>query len=271
MAFIAVETLATRSYSVSGGQTTASRSFVCYDPVTAITAPITLIDNFGVSLPAIGDYFPSSTVAKATSYAISHREGTDQWEITWNYSSAQTTTTEKQPLEIGYVEVSIDYSAQFDDAYRDTANFPTDGTVLTESDIGGLRVDICGSPISVLRFKTEFSVTETVEYSTFLDIIQPSAFAAMGKRNDAVFQGAPRGSVVYRGASVRRIGVSLWQVSHSMQYDGYLHLIQVPIRDANGDIRTKTFDRTYPQAEEVYWRQPFASFANFSAISPNWS
>ncbi len=271
MAFIAIETLASRDYSVSNGQTTASRSFVCYDDTTAITAPITIIDNFGSTLPAIGDFFPESLVAKATSYAITKREGTDQWELTWNYSSSQSETEEKQPLEIGYVEVSVDYSAQFDDSYRDFATLPTDGLPTVEADIGGNRVDICGSPLSLLRFKTDFSVTETIDYSTYINLIQPKVFAAIGKRNSAVFQGAPRGTVVYRGASLRRIGVSLWQLSHSMQYDGFFHLIQVPIRDTNGDIRLKTFNLGYSQAETIFHRQPFPSYSNFSVISPNWS
>ncbi len=266
MAFVATELLNSRSYSVSNGQTTAARVFVCYDTTTAITTPQSLIDQFGVALPARGDLFPDSLVAWASTYSIVPREGTDQWEITWNYIS-----TPLAAGEVGYVEVSVDYSAQFEDTYRQEPNLPEFGTITIEGDIGGDRIDICGVPLSALRYKTEFTVTETVEYDTYVNIIQPNVLQAIGKRNLQVFQGAPIGKVVYKGASLRRMSADKWQVSHSMQYDGDYHLVQVPIRGANGDITLDKYSKPYTQTVEVFFRQPFLKFANFSVISPNWS
>lgn len=270
MAFQAVEQLQTRSYAVENGLTTGMRSYVVYDDTTPITVPQTIIDQFGGGqIPKRGDLFPSSAVLWAKQYKIAKRAGTSEWDLTWDYTS--TPPSERDPLEIGYVEVTLDFSAEFEDNYRSEPNLPTYGTVSTPIDIGGERIDIVGTALSVLRYKAEISITETVDYATYTGLITPAILAAMGKRNLNNFQGVPIGRAVYRGASARRIGADQWAVSHSIQVDSMFHLVQVPIRDANGDIACKAYNKPYTQAIEVFWNQPFPSFVNFSAISPNWS
>ena len=245
MAFEAYEQLQTRSYAVSNGLTTGSRVFVVFDSASPITTPQTVIDNFGGGLiPRRGDFFPDSLVLYAKQYRIEKRAGTDMWELTWEYTS--TPPSDKDPMEIGYVEVTLDFSAEFD-------------------------MDIVGSPLSSLRYKAEMTVTETVDYATYTSIINPAILVAMGRRNLNVFQGAPIGRALYKGASVRRIGMELFSISHSMQIDSDLHLIQVPLKNANGEVDCKTFSKPYTQAITVLWNQPFPEFVNFSGISPNWS
>ena len=270
MAFEAYEQLQTRSYAVSNGLTTGSRVFVVFDAATPITTPQTVIDNFGGGLiPRRGDFFPDSLVLYAKQYRIEKRAGTDMWELTWEYTS--TPPSDKDPMEIGYVEVTLDFSAEFDDRYRLLPSLPTYGTPTTQFDIGGERMDIVGSPLSSLRYKAEMTVTETVDYATYTSIINPAILVAMGRRNRNVFQGAPIGRALYKGASVRRIGMELFSISHSMQIDSDLHLIQVPLKNANGEVDCKTFSKPYTQAITVLWNQPFPEFVNFSGISPNWS
>ena len=270
MTVVAVEQLQTRSYAFSGGSTTGSRLFTIYDDATTIDNPQTIVDLFGSNgIPYRGEPFPSISNLFAKAYRIEKRAGTDMWDVTWEYASGAP--LEKDPAEEGYVEVSLDFQSAFEDFYRSNAAIPTDGTVTATTDIGGGRMDIVGSPLSMLRFKVDWSVTETVDYATFVDLLYPAIVNAQGTRNDKAFQGTFKGLMVYRGASARRIGLGLWSITHSMQQDGEYHLIQTPRRNANGDIDTKLYTEPYAQAVDVYYKQPFPIFSDFSSISPNWS
>ena len=265
-----IEQLQTRDYAVSNGQATGSRKWIIFDDSSPITVPQTVIDAFGGgTLPLRGDAFPSSLVLFAKNYKIERVAGTDIWGVTWDYASGQP--QDRDPLEIGYVEVTIDHSAQFDDSYRRGTTFPSNGTPTTDNDIGGERIDVVGSPLSLLRYKIEFTVTETVDYSTFVNILTPNILDATGTRNSRLFQGTPAGKLVYKGASARRVGLDTWSVSHSMQADSRYHLIQVPMKGANGEVTVDQYAKPYVQAVKVMFMQPFDGFSNFSGISPNWS
>ena len=132
-------------------------------------------------------------------------------------------------------------------------------------------MDVVGSPLSLLRYKIEFTVTETVDYSTFVNILTPNILDATGTRNSRPFQGTRTGKLVYKGASARRVGLDTWSVSHSMQADSRYHLIQVPMKGANGEVIVDQYAKPYVQAVKVMWVQPFELYNNFSGISPNWS
>jgi hypothetical protein len=74
----------------------------------------------------------------------------------------------------------------------------------------------------------------------------------------------PTGKVLYRGASIRRTGVDVFQVAHSFVEDGDYHLQQSPRVDQDGQPFLEN-----GKAEDVYWVQPFKSIGDFNNISTN--
>jgi hypothetical protein len=72
--------------------------------------------------------------------------------------------------------------------------------------------------------------------------------------------------VLYRGASVRRIGVNVYSVAHSFVEDGDFHLQQSPLIEAP-DMTPKL--NANKKAASVYWVQPFPVLKDLNQLSAN--
>lgn len=285
-----IEQTESRNWSYDSGKVTASRVFRVYDKAGGLGVLQTVFDvreMFGVAaaatspvsswlndgpdaLPIKGQLFPEETGVWARSYAVQREGNTYVWLVTWNYSNAQVTSSSAQPGEPGYVEWSLDLQANFVDTFIENPVIPTDGTVLPNIQVsGGNQIDIEGVPLSRLRYTSELVINETVQQVSGVPSIIGNMLNAQGKRNNATWEGYVKGRAVYCGGQIRRVGVSLYQVTHRIVADSEFHLIQVPDRDTAGRVPTKEINGA-SRASKVFFRQPFPGFTDFSAISPNW-
>ena len=257
-----------RNLNRQTGRKGGTRIFTVYD----VASPDAVEALFGTATtpdatPKLGDAFSASnTGLRAIDYNIEKTEGmTDQYTLTWVYGTVDVDDTTVLPDEEGYVQIATRIARKQDLFYREGATIPTSGNVAgnNTTDIAGTSVDIQGTPVSLLRFQQVLSIGEVLSFANFVSNIDTYA-GLVGRRNNATFQGAPTGSVVYAGASASRIDIEKFRVEHEFYRDEFFHLVQVPARDEDGfpilvdDV-----------ADEVYFRQPFPNTGNFASISTN--
>ena len=271
-----IEQLDSRSIASSGGRGTGNRSFVAkgYSTPAAVFAAFGIAtDVAGLKVPAKGNAHPDFKGLIAKDFTVAKVPGHgDLWQVDWSYEmvttgylNAPTFPIQELPNEVGYLEVTSEIRAEFELAFREGANIPSEGDPDSndgdpEQDIGGRPIDVGGNPTSRIRRIQELTFSETVNtpaYGTYADF--------RFTRNAREFEGAAIGSVLYRGASVRRTGVNVFVVSHSFVQDDDFHLQQQPVVDQEG--------RPVPDqdghAEKVYHVQPFTDKKDFGALSGN--
>jgi hypothetical protein len=266
MAVEYVELQETRGYSESGGRVTASRKFRVWDDAATLTTPKAVRDLFGSTLPEVGELFPEEKVIYCTAYSIRSVPDTlGVWEVDFTYENSEP--GEKLPQEEGYVQITIDYAAEFRDQYRTGVTIPTNGTA-TGSDCGGTKIDKAGVPLSVLVRMSDITIVETVSAASFPDR-STNIRAARGRRNLVSFQGAPIGQVLYTGATATRIGIEKFQITHRFRQDEQYHMIQSPRRNQLGQVQCTADAQSVFRADYVDLVQPFPGFANFNLLSEN--
>jgi hypothetical protein len=266
MAVEYVELQETRGYSESGGRVTASRKFRVWDDAATLTTPKSVRDLFGSTLPEVGELFPEEKVIYCTAYSIRSVPDTlGVWEVDFTYENSEP--GERLPQEEGYVQITIDYAAEFRDQYRNGVTIPTNGTA-TGSDCGGTKIDKAGVPLSVLVRMSDITIVETVSAASFPDR-STNIRAARGRRNLVSFQGAPIGQVLYTGATATRIGIEKFQITHRFRQDEQYHMIQSPRRNQLGQVQCTADAQSVFRADYVDLVQPFPGFANFNLLSEN--
>lgn len=262
----------------TGGRGTATRKFFAsgYASTSAIIR-VFGTEQSGILVPNKGQGHPEYKGLVAKDFSLTPVDGhSDLYELEWTYEQVTTSyfngPTEllnpQLPAEVGYVELSSEIRTEFSLAFRKDPDLPNRGDPGEpdantpddpEADIGGDPIDSGGNPTSIVRRFQELVLTETVttpnfgQYGTF-----------RFKRNSAIFLGAAIGRVLYRGASVRRTGLNVYQVSHSFVDDEFFHLQQTPLSDQNGRPILEN-----GRAKRVYFVQPFEDKADFNAISGN--
>ena len=266
MAFEFVELQETRGFSDSGGRVSASRTFRCWDDAAPLTSPKMVKDHFGVELPDIREEFPDEKLIFATAFSIKHiAESRNVWEVEFTYEN--TEPGDKLPNEEGYIQITIDYAAEFRDAWRSNVTIPTNGTQ-TGLDCGGTPIDKAGVPLSILVRMSDITITETVSAASFpersLRIRQ-----ARGRRNSTIFQGAPIGQVLYLGANASRIGIEKFSITHKFRQDEFQHMIQSARRNQLGIVEPVADAQGIFRADKVDLVQPFPNFADFNLLSEN--
>lgn len=270
----AIELQETRDESWADGKITASRRFAVWDDTTPLTSAASVRALFGTTvgsivLPDIGSQFPGDTSLYAKSYRLRPQpESRYVWHVDWSYENSEP--LEKQPQEIGYTQFSVDWSVEFRDMYRTNPGMviPQYGSPNNDSFVGGVPIDVAGTPMTVLHYLSTIEFTETVSLATLPDRSQLIR-VARGKRNLTEFQGAPIGQVLYKGAKANRIGVDRVSLVHSFAQDSLYHMIQVADTDADGKPTLIQIPNGEFVAYACRWRQPFPEFANFNLLSEN--
>ena len=268
------EFLESRAIQTSGGRGSGTRIF----HVTGTNSVRTVFnllgkdgDN-GVRMPQKGDAHPDFPGLRARDFSIALVAGhNDTWRVEWQYEvisrgfpQVPQTTIAELPNEVGYVEVSSEIRAEFVLAWRKNGtpalDYPTNGQVTNPTqDIRGEPIDQAGNPISVQRNIQELTITETVNVPAW------STYRLFRfTRNASFFLGANPGLVLYRGASVRRTGVDVYQVSHSFVEDSDYHLQQSPLLQPPNMTPALNPDN---KADQVYWVQPFPVLKDLNFIS----
>tara|TARA_S200002703_G_scaffold61407_1_gene53318 strand:+ start:417 stop:1247 length:831 start_codon:yes stop_codon:yes gene_type:complete len=269
------EALDSRSIQTSGRKATATRKFYA----TEVTDPgfIVLAISAGTSLPKLGSTFPTLGALFCMDYAITPISGSgDSYEVVFQYEQSGGITTllagddpgdenKKLSGELGFVEQTADIRSEFAPAFRLGVSYPILGLVTGDIEVRGYSVDAAGSPISIQRNITELTVSEIHNRSS-LEIKQDSMRAMRFRRNNGVFlKRYPVGTVLYRGATVRRNSESSLIVTHSFVQDSDYHLQQKVALDQDGEPILNEAQK----AAFVYWVQPFNSLGNFSSLSDN--
>jgi hypothetical protein len=267
-----IEDKETRSLNFATGRTTATRRFHVFDDGSPLLTPAAVYALFGTTagsttLPQQGDLFPGETDVYCISFSIELvPESRNVWAVVYSYENTEPGTV--QPLEEGYVEFSIDYAFEFRDFYRVNPGLvlPTNGTP-TQTDIAGTRIDAAGEALSAKVNISTITVTETVsaesveERSKVIRLLR-------GRRNNAVFYGAPIGQVAYQGASARRIALDKFSIQHTFQQDGLYFMAQQPARNPEKEVDLEQVNGIW-RAKSVFWVQPFPDFGDLNALSEN--
>jgi len=271
------EALDSRSIQTSGRKATATRKFYATD-VTNVAFIIQAI-NGGSSLPGFGTEFPNLGSLRMIDYTCTPIAGSgDAYEIVFTYEQTGKGTgliTGNVPGddngllsgEIGFVEKTSDIRSEFAPAFRLGVTYPILGLVTGDIEVRGYSVDAAGSPISIQRNITELTVTE-VHTRESKELIEDTIRALRFRRNNGTFLGRyPAGTVLYRGATVRRNSESSLLVTHSFVQDSDYHLQQKVALDQDGEPILNAEQK----AAFVYWVQPFNALGNFSSLSTNFS
>ena len=121
MAAQAIELIQTRDMSYNAGKTAATRRFALWDDGGTLGTPAAVRALFGttvsgVDIPAQNSLFPGEVSIYARSYTLRRRDdGSGVWDLEWSYENGGL--IQLQPQEIGYTEFSIDWSAEFREAW----------------------------------------------------------------------------------------------------------------------------------------------------------
>lgn len=266
-----IESIESRSIQTSGGRGSGTRVFHVsgYESAADVFGALGTSDSSGTLLPTKGDQHPDFAGLIAKDFSLSRVSGqTDLWQLTWSYevisrnfvNAPEQPVPERLPNEVSYVEISAEIRAEFFLAFRARPNIPTGGDPDVGVDIGGTPIDAAGNPTSLQRNIQELTVTETVSVPD-LATYRLARFT----RNTVPFFGSPAGTLLYRGASIRRTGVDVFQVAHSFVEDEFMHLQQQPLIEPP-DMTPKLLDSN---AETVFFVQPFPNKFDHNQISTN--
>lgn len=278
-----VEQLGSRDVSKTAGKLTARRGFHVWNSAVALSTPGSVVVLFGTNgLPVYGETFPESPNLQARDYRLSRVDGHgDLWLVEWDYVEADlisASVPDSQPGEIGYVEVTARITAGFVDAWRSLTTaeladltksggkYPFGNNNASRLDIGGTPIDVAGEPTQQIVRQVEIQVTEVQSGIPNLTAYLPFIWA----RNNVTFMGAPIGQLLYVGANVTRIDVAKFQWQHTFVLDRWWHMRQQPYKWPDGKVPTSGAPGT-KVAESVFFVQPFPSYANFFAMSSNFT
>jgi hypothetical protein len=230
--------------------------------------PADIVSQFGFLLPRQGDVHPEDAGLLAVDWELDTVD--DQrsalWTVEWVYRNVELAGPDTPlPEEVGFFEFSSELSAVTEEVWRVAPTIPTNGDVTANNttDIGGTPCDIQGFPVTQPRRQQIVVIHEVITQATYQSRVNTYE-AIQWTRNDATFEGSPIGRVVYLGNTANAIDVNKVRVSHKFAKDQFFHLQQLPLRDQTGDV---VVDDTTDAAKEVYFRQPFPTKSDFSALS----
>ena len=178
------------------------------------------------------------------------------WEgsATWSDQSPEST-------DAGFISKDMQTSAIATDFWREIS-IPPDINNPSDNDIGGEPIDSFGDPVTVFVPQQELSVTN---YRA--DNNATAIMAAVGKRNSLLYNGAAAGSLVFVGASARRVKINWYEVVYKMTFDPCGHCRQVALADSAGvKMGPETGNPPRCNASLVVWRQPFPLTTSFADI-----
>ena len=239
--------------------------------------PRTVGFNTGVLL---GQVHPSNALLKCTSFS-SRREPSHPgvYEVTYNYE-VDVLDPDGPDIDGGGNEtfqqsVQLNYRGKFEKLWRVNANVNAEPYTGGSSgaDIGGTPMDTFGEiERTTMIVKPQLQVT----IQRNVNIGRPNNYLSnlqnfVGTRNKSTFLGAREGSLLYVGASSRRVRDQLYEITHTFEFDQAKHQEQAPqpgagmfgkkIQTADGDYKNRAFP--------VYWIQPYPRELDFNVLGIN--
>jgi hypothetical protein len=161
------------------------------------------------------------------------------WEATVNFDSnvgdnVVTPVDQKNEGQSGFVAIEYRVNGETVDVWRTKTTggtwtyIPTNGNSPTQSDIGGVKVDANGEPVSAFVNVARVTVRNVM-------VGRPTPpLSYINKRNSAAFAVGPytfpTGTLLFTGCNISRVGVSTYEIVYSFAYDADFHLRQIPKR-----------------------------------------
>lgn len=249
-------TLLITAYSAT--QTTESNSLEIKYLITSSAGALT----YDEALAELPDAFTVEKVDGTDCYLQSRSvtvvEGSlaKVWEGTANWSDESAESTAPS-----FIAKDLQTTAVATDFWRANQS-PDDYNNPSDNDIGGTPIDSFGDPVTVFVPQQEMTVTNFRG-----DNNVGAVLLATGKRNDASYNGADAYSLVFSGASARRVSTTKYEVTYKMTFDPLGHCRQVALADSAGiKMGAETGSPPRCNASLVVWRQPFPLTVNFAAI-----
>lgn len=217
-------------------------------------------------------------------FTVRHDPNVQQgWLVTVTYrewvDGALTPTL--LPNDAGYISMRMSIEAQFEDAWRqwpsadaleqeagrnklDDFQRPLFAVGTLDSDIGGTRIDVAGSPVSVMTYRQRMQL----EVSSNIPPYPATYRQFLGTRNVSSFVGCTRGTAVFVGADATMVTPGKWQITFNFDIDYYYHLKQVAKRLPNGSVILDAAEGAEGagHARVVSWVQPFPIGTEFRNI-----
>lgn len=209
------------------------------------------------------------------------------WEATVSFDSniGDATTPpvdQKNESQPGFIAIEYQVNGESVDVWRTKTTggswsyIPSNGNSPAQTDIGGVKVDANGEPVSAFVNVARVTVRNVV-------VGRPNPpLSYINKRNSASFSvgpySFPAGTLLFTGCSISRVGVSTYEIVYSFAYDADFHLRQITKRIGSDTVTgastdsCNTSDSTAVPANEVakarcvYWAQPFPETTAFSGI-----
>lgn len=271
MSIVAIELAGSNQIKQStDGKRSAVRTWFVYDDGGADLVIDDIINASG--LPQLGQLHPDIGSLWATSWDVSlSNERAGAWEVSWNYTSAQPASvgggSEDEVAEddslpdgldgynmtVGVTIIDIWKAPPLDFPYSWLRSNPT------EVDVGGTTVSEGGLPVSYALPTAEIRIREKV--TGFLS--GRKYMNKVGMRNSDVWQGFGKGSVLYTGMNVNHTRDGVNEIEHTVNWDMFYHLRQVPVRDDDGEV---VVDGSADPPITVYWKQPFGDTTDFNFL-----
>lgn len=288
-----IELATSRTITYDQGNPVGIREFYChpYDTEQAVLAEI-----LAGSLPRKFDPWPVVgpllTEPRVTiilrDYEVTRDPNVQKaWRVRCIYrdgTGERTTILKLQPNDDNYATYRLSTEGRFVDMWRQwttdaqlrsvvlaktDANYVPRYSVLdANADIGGTKIDVAGTPTSVIVPMQRLVVDITTIQFPALRFFRPF----LGTRNKTVFLGCDVGTAVCLGADATEMQPSRWKISLSFEIDKYYHLKQVAIRNAAGYVELDQGGDTNAlgrgQAARVAWVQPHPEMTEFKNIHP---
>jgi hypothetical protein len=288
----AVEQTTSRTITYDQGNPVGTRVFYCYPYDTEQD----ILALFGPLLPLKLAPWPTGPVGTPPVTLVfrdfditrdPNVEGGWHVRLIYKDGSGETISSFRrlQPNDDGYVTLRLSSEGRFMDMWR---QFKTDGDfraallLKTDSnyipryppdrplaDIGGSRIDIAGTPATVVvpiqRMIVDITTTIWPKLQYFRKFL--------GTRNDYPFLGCDPYTAVLMGAEASQMQPGRWIVSLNFEVDKYYFLRQAPMRNASGYVITDDGDGGNTslgrgQAKQVAWFQMYAEVTKFQDIHP---
>ena len=209
------------------------------------------------------------------------------WTVTAIYkdlTGRRLNIDKRQPNDDGYVTMRMSSEGRFVDTYRQwptyyafqqTVRAKTDGRrnprfnpFDAEADIGGEKIDIAGTPTSVVMPMQRIIVDITTTQFPQMKFLRKF----LGARNGGDFLGMEAFTAVCQGMEASEMQPGRWKLTINFEVDKHLHLKQVPMRNAAGYVELDQGGDTNAlgrgQASRVIWVQPYRDVDYFEEMHP---
>lgn len=201
------------------------------------------------------------------------------FRVTFNYKTPETITPDLSDGGDGsFTGVSLNYRGKFEKLWRVDANPEAkayDGDADEAEDIGGTPIDTFGEiERTTLIVKGQVQITNRVPVNVVYDSSNylTTINQFVGTRNRGRFLGADEGQLLYVGAASRRIDQTIYEITHTLEFDRFKHQEQI-VKPGIGpfgkqfkkDASSKYNNRAFP----VWWVQPYPLILDFNALGIN--